>query len=327
MRLLILAGFLGSGKTTLLQALADTFTPAQRAKLVIIENEAGERGVDDQLLAADGLDVRQVYGGCICCTLRANLQRALIQVAEALAPDWIIVEPSGVADPSEVVALARSSGLEFERIDLVVLIDALRWDRLRQVAGPFLERGVQRADVVALNKVDAIDETEAQRLLDELEALRGGPVQRLAAAQGEGLDELWTAIDLAGPARLAPDGPAPRLAHATLTAAWTLAFAPPVDPGELVRRLRDAESDLAARIVGSQPGAVGHLKALLQAGGQQVVCRRVRWSEPPRLDGRLDGPVTTARVTVQVVLAGVAGALDEGWLADWPRRLGGEPVS
>lgn len=322
MRLLILAGFLGSGKTTLLQALAETFTPEERAKLVIIENEAGQRGVDDQLLAAGGLEVRQVYGGCICCTLRANLQRALVQVAEVLQPDWIIVEPSGVADPSEVVALAESSGLAFERIDLVVLVDALRWHKLKQIAGPFLERGIQRADVTALNKVDAVDEAEAARLVAELEAIRGGSVQRLAAARGEGLAALWAALDVAT-ARPVPCSAAPRLEHATLAASWSLTFDPAVDAGDLVRTLQDLHTALSSRIATELPEAAGHLKSLLQAGGRQVVCRNVQWDEPPRLDGRVDGPVAAAKVTVQAVLTGAGGALDEGWLQDWPIRFGG----
>lgn len=327
MRLLILAGFLGSGKTTLLQALAETFTPSERAKLVIIENEAGDRGVDDRLLASDGLDVRQVYGGCICCTLRANLQRALVQVAEALSPEWIIVEPSGVADPSEVVALARSSGLEFERIDLVVLVDALRWDKLKRIAGPFLERGIQRADVVALNKVDAVDEPEAARLIDELSDIRGGAVQRLAAAQGVGLDELWAALAVATAPRPENTEPAPRLEHATLTAEWQLTFEPPVDAGELVRRLRDLHTGLGEQVASERPGAAGHLKSLLQVGQQQVVCRSVRWDVAPQLDGRVEGAVSAAQVTVQAVLAGAGGKLDETWLADWPPKLGGRVVS
>ncbi len=128
MRLLILAGFLGSGKTTLLQALAETFTPSERAKLVIIENEAGDRGVDDRLLASDGLDVRQFYGAdsvsipaLLVLELISKSRRPLSELVDELRSEYFISGEinSEVADPEMKMKeiAAAHAGAEISWLD------------------------------------------------------------------------------------------------------------------------------------------------------------------------------------------------------------------
>ena len=105
MHLLILTGFLGSGKTTLLRRIAQAFNATCPDKrMAVIENEVGTVGIDGDFLANDGLTVRQINSGCICCTLRLDLVTTLLDLERTYAPDLIILEPSGVAGPRQVLS-------------------------------------------------------------------------------------------------------------------------------------------------------------------------------------------------------------------------------
>ena len=98
MQILIISGFLGSGKTSILMPFVKRLS-AKGKKVAIIENEIGEIGVDDLYLKENGLYVKEIYHGCVCCGLRTNLIRSLIELERDYNPDVIVVEPTGVADP------------------------------------------------------------------------------------------------------------------------------------------------------------------------------------------------------------------------------------
>lgn len=91
----VISGFLGAGKTTLIQKLLkDVF---KNEKVVLVENEFGEIGIDGGFLKDAGIIVNEVNGGCICCTLQGDFQTALAKVRDTYHPDHILIEPSGVA--------------------------------------------------------------------------------------------------------------------------------------------------------------------------------------------------------------------------------------
>ncbi len=304
MRLLLVAGFLGSGKTTLLAWLAPRLAD-DPAKVVVIENEAGSPGVDDRILADRGLAVREVYGGCICCTLRHNLAQTLYEVAETFAPEVILIEPSGVADPADVINTAAETGLPFERIDSVVLVDAERFERIRLVCGPFLERSIARADICLVNKVDTLDPDALAALDAELRALRpSGPLLHTAARDGVGLEPLLEQLR-AAPRDHDPtpgDGPRP----VTVARQVSLRFDPPVPGERLVARLVEFHGWLAGLLAGSPAPVEGHLKSRLSAGAATVLIRTTALDRPATVDGALDGAVAAAELIVNAVLVGTA---------------------
>ena len=96
----IISGFLGAGKTTLIKKLIQDVFAGQ--KIVLIENEFGEIGIDGGFLKDAGINITEMNSGCICCSLVGDFGKALKEVTEKFAPDRIIIEPSGVGKLSDV---------------------------------------------------------------------------------------------------------------------------------------------------------------------------------------------------------------------------------
>jgi G3E family GTPase len=156
MKLLVIAGFLGSGKTTLLLEVARKLTAASQ-KIAIIENEIGEIGIDGKYLRQEGLQVQELFGGCICCTLSVDLVSTLEKVERLFQTDLTIIEPTGLASPGDVVTTVRSYAPMVTDILVLVLLDATRYELLYEMLTPLLTAQIQSADIVVINKIDAVD--------------------------------------------------------------------------------------------------------------------------------------------------------------------------
>ena len=154
MHLFIITGFLGSGKTTLVTRLAKRAT-AKGLKVGILVNEVGEMGIDDQFMRRLGLNVWEILGGCICCTLTADLIETLKNLKRDFEVDLVLVEPSGAADPRAVISTLRDydDGSVSERLQ-IALLDPLRMDMLMEVLSPLTTSTMQSADLILINKVD-----------------------------------------------------------------------------------------------------------------------------------------------------------------------------
>ena len=101
----IISGFLGAGKTTLIQKLIKEVYAGQ--KVVLVENEFGEIGIDGGFLKDSGIVVNEINSGCICCTLQGDFRTALQEVVEKYHPDHIIIEPSGVGKLSDILTVIK----------------------------------------------------------------------------------------------------------------------------------------------------------------------------------------------------------------------------
>lgn len=107
----IISGFLGAGKTTLIQKLIKEVYAGK--KVVLVENEFGEIGIDGGFLKDAGIVVNEINSGCICCTLQGDFRNALQEVVKKYDPDHIIIEPSGVGKLSDILAVVKDvEGLE-----------------------------------------------------------------------------------------------------------------------------------------------------------------------------------------------------------------------
>ena len=103
----IFSGFLGAGKTTLIKKLIKEAYAGE--KVVLIENEFGEIGIDGGFLADAGIEITEMNSGCICCSLVGDFSKALVKVLEEYTPDRVIIEPSGVGKLSDVIRAAKTA--------------------------------------------------------------------------------------------------------------------------------------------------------------------------------------------------------------------------
>ena len=185
-----LAGFLGSGKTTLLIRLGTSLGRTGR-RVAIIVNEVGEVGVDGAVIESNGLRSVELTEGCICCSLSGSLQNTLRQVSREFEPDMILIEPTGLALPSKVKQIVRTSMIGEERTFTICLIDAFRASKLFAEAGAFLSRQVDGADVVAINKVDLTSLDVREQVENIVKNISPStPIVFISAREGQGVDEL-----------------------------------------------------------------------------------------------------------------------------------------
>lgn len=172
MKLFLFAGFLGSGKTTMILSLAERLVKERGQKVVIVVNEIGTVGIDDKVMRRLGLDVWELYSGCICCQLGVDLITTLHTLADEHKPDIVIVEASGLATPEGVLDSLRYYRREpLEKVKTVVVVDPTRLDIIIEVLTPLATAQIGRADILALNKIDECGEAEIAAAQETLRAM------------------------------------------------------------------------------------------------------------------------------------------------------------
>lgn len=154
MKTLILAGFLGAGKTTVLLELAKHLTQTGQS-VVILENEISSSGVDNRLLASRGFTVRNIFAGCICCTSTGELCGDVERIRKEFAPDWLIIEATGMAYPDGIRdALEKDAGIP---ASILTMVDSVRWNRVLRGLRQFVLSQLQGANAVLITKIDKVD--------------------------------------------------------------------------------------------------------------------------------------------------------------------------
>lgn len=149
----IFSGFLGAGKTTLIKKLIKDGYNGE--KLVLIENEFGEIGVDGGFLAEAGIKINELNSGCICCSLVGDFSKALKSVYSEYKPDRIIIEPSGVGKLSDVIRAVESAKLNDCKINsLTAVVDANKCKMYIKNFGEFFLDQVQAATCIVFSHVD-----------------------------------------------------------------------------------------------------------------------------------------------------------------------------
>ena len=155
----IISGFLGAGKTTLIKKLLDE--PFKGEKIVLIENEFGEIGIDGGFLRDAGVEITEMNSGCICCSLVGDFGAALKQVLSDYAPDRIVIEPSGVGKLSDVVAAVERVHAEAPDLRLnsfVTVVDAAKAKVYMKNFGEFFNDQVEHACAIILSRTQKIDQ-------------------------------------------------------------------------------------------------------------------------------------------------------------------------
>ena len=164
----VISGFLGAGKTTLIQKLIKDVFAGQ--KVVLVENEFGEIGIDGGFLKEAGIEITEINSGCICCTLQGDFQEALKKVVEELNPDHIVIEPSGVGKLSDILKIIKSvEGLELNSYSAVV--DAKRCQIYHKNFREFFDDQIATAACVILSRTQMTDEKTLQADVDIIREL------------------------------------------------------------------------------------------------------------------------------------------------------------
>ena len=155
----IFSGFLGAGKTTLIKKMIAEAYRGER--LVLIENEFGEIGVDGGFLADAGINVTEMNSGCICCSLVGDFGRALVKVLEEYAPDRILIEPSGVGKLSDVIRAVQNVGEEKLTLSsFVTVVDAGKCKMYMKNFGEFFGDQVRNAGTILLSHTKGLSEAK-----------------------------------------------------------------------------------------------------------------------------------------------------------------------
>ena len=165
----IFSGFLGAGKTTLIKKLIQEAYAGE--KVVLIENEFGEIGIDGGFLQDAGINVTEMNSGCICCSLVGDFSKALQQVVAQYAPQRILIEPSGVGKLSDVIKAVANANLDDAELNaFCTVVDASKCKMYMKNFGEFFNDQVENAGCIILSHTD---KTSAEKLAAAVELLRG----------------------------------------------------------------------------------------------------------------------------------------------------------
>ena len=162
----IISGFLGAGKTTLIKKLLDGAFKGE--KVVLIENEFGEIGIDGGFLKDAGVEITDMNSGCICCSLVGDFGKALKEVVDRFAPDRIIIEPSGVGKLSDVIKAVQDVQDELTDAELnsfSAVVDASKAKIYMKNFGEFFNNQIESAKTIILSRTQNVKEEKLEQVV------------------------------------------------------------------------------------------------------------------------------------------------------------------
>ena len=152
----VISGFLGAGKTTLIKKLFESGFHGE--KIVLIENEFGEIGIDGGFLKESGIEIKEINSGCICCSLVGDFSSSIKEIIEKFNPERIIVEPSGVGKLSDIINAIKEIEAEVKLNILATVVDGPKTKVYLKNFGEFFINQVDAADTVIINKIDKLND-------------------------------------------------------------------------------------------------------------------------------------------------------------------------
>ena len=167
MKIDIFSGFLGAGKTTLIKKLIKEAYASER--VVLIENEFGEIGIDGGFLQDAGIEITEMNSGCICCSLVGDFSKALLQVLEEYKPDRVIIEPSGVGKLSDVIRAVKGVDYDDCRLNcFTTVVDVGKCKMYMKNFGEFYNDQVANASAIILSHTDVAKEHKIKEAIELL---------------------------------------------------------------------------------------------------------------------------------------------------------------
>ena len=192
MKILIVAGFLGSGKTTLILSTIERLNEISGQDAAIIVNDFGTVGIDGKIMEKYDLEVQEVMGGCICCSLGPYLLDTVQKLAINMKPKLMVIEPSGIADPQQILdTLEDYQGPPLEFIRTISVMDAERFEVISNYMGRPFQHQLETAEAIILNKVDEVDKAMVDDVVSKLRNMGfEGPIVRASASEKLNIDKV-----------------------------------------------------------------------------------------------------------------------------------------
>ncbi len=165
----MVSGFLGAGKTTFIKTMAEV----TGRDFVVLENEYGQTDIDSQLLQTQAdMEVYELTQGCVCCTMKQDFAASILTIANTLDPEVLIVEPTGVARLSSL--MANVGRIAYERIELlapIAIVDGLVFERQLARGDEIFRDQVEHASVIVVSKIERADEDMQRAIGERLRAI------------------------------------------------------------------------------------------------------------------------------------------------------------
>ena len=185
----IISGFLGAGKTTFIKKLLKEAIAGE--KVVLIENEFGEIGIDGGFLQDAGIEIREMNSGCICCSLVGDFGKSLEEVLKTYTPDRVIIEPSGVGKLSDVMkAVCDVAGeIDVTLNGSITVVDAQKCKMYMKNFGEFFNNQIENAGMIVLSRTDIADADKVAKAVEmiheknEKAVIVTTPIDQLTGAQ------------------------------------------------------------------------------------------------------------------------------------------------
>lgn len=165
----VISGFLGAGKTTLIKKLFQS--RIKNEKVVLIENEFGEIGVDGAFLKDSGVQIKEINSGCICCSLVGDFSASMKEVVEKFSPDRIIIEPSGVGKLSDIIKAIEKVEEPLKINIVATVVDGGKCKMYFKNFGEFYDDQIKQANTVIVSKTDKLTEDKILAAVELIKSL------------------------------------------------------------------------------------------------------------------------------------------------------------
>ena len=167
----IISGFLGAGKTTFIKKMLEEVFSGE--KVVLVENEYGEVGIDGGFLKDSGIEIKELNSGCICCSLVGDFNRSLNEVIETYHPDRILIEPSGVGKLSDVMSSVKDmeKNHDVKLNALVTVANAMKATKQMKAFGEFFNNQIENATTVVLSRTQNMKEEKLELCVKVIQKL------------------------------------------------------------------------------------------------------------------------------------------------------------
>ena len=165
----VISGFLGAGKTTLIKKLFES--RLKNEKVVLIENEFGEIGVDGAFLKDSGVEIKEINSGCICCSLVGDFSKSMKEIVEKFAPDRIIIEPSGVGKLSDIIKAIEKVEEPLKINIVATVVDGGKCKMYFKNFGEFYDDQIKQANTVIVSKTDKLSKEKTLAAVELIKSL------------------------------------------------------------------------------------------------------------------------------------------------------------
>jgi G3E family GTPase len=289
MRIIIVGGFLGSGKTTTLLNLGKHLTDNGQ-KVAIIVNEIGEIGIDGDTITNSGIVTKEITNGCICCTLKINMEYTLENLNEELNPDTVIIEPTGLAFPNQIKQDLENMDIKnLSFAPILTLVDGSRFKAEVDQIPKFILTQIEEADILGINKNDIAD---AENIENTKKFLKDkNPEAKIlnfsAKHKDENFQNLLNLLDESSnkysPAEFEYKNSIDMSQVSMFSGEFTV-FSKQLTSELSERIVNEIVNDIRYRVLNTSPEFIGHIKTSMEFSNKRIKSSVTSSNEDPQIE-------------------------------------------